>query len=233
MADENIINKYSVDQIMKITGQKSGTVNSYRDLLIKYEVISNNQDIDEVGLSVFQKAIEYKEKTVDTWVNVMEKSIQEGYNDQLKVPFYWTKKIIVDSIISDIVSQRVEVIQPFGSGAHTLKKNNDFNRELEIICSFMIDNFQELGMKDSTFAKSLGTDVNGTTTHILRGTDFIYYLVGKVNHHTTNEEIHIFYNDSKEFNIMRCKYIFGGPTKIGIIKDLWDAICEHHRNVSN
>ena len=42
-----------------------------------------------------------------------------------------------------------------------------------------------------------------------------------------------FYNDDDEFNIMKCKYVCGGPSDEGIYKELFEAIHKAYNEIKD
>lgn len=206
----------TVDDIIKITGQKRGTIEQFRGELIKYRLISNNESLNDRAVNVFKKSINYRYEENLTWSNAMQKAIQEEYGEEMELPFYWTKEIILKDLIwkvkKGIVS--VEKTKMFEEDGY-----DDLNSYA--IYGLMIDNFRELGKELDIYKGSFGTDGNDTITYICKGKDYIYYVVGKYNCITKNEDMHIFYSDGLEFNIMKCKHICGGSSDKGRLKDLW------------
>lgn len=210
----------TVNEIVDLTGQKRGTVEQYRNELQKHKIIGNNESLDNRAFEVFKKVILYKESEQITWVNSMQRAIQEEYGEEMDLPFHWTKEIILKNLIRAIEKDTIEV-----TGDMLDEKNED---DFFIIFHLIIDNFKELSKTYDTYSGSFGTDGNPITTFKLCGKDYIYYIVGKYNHLTRSEDIHLFYNEGAEFNIMRCKHICGGSANKGRLAELW-KLCSHIR----
>ena len=45
---------YSVNEIINLTNQKRGTVESFRDELLSQEIIKNNQSLDDRAFQVYK-----------------------------------------------------------------------------------------------------------------------------------------------------------------------------------
>lgn len=80
-----------------------------------------------------------------------------------------------------------------------------------------------MGKTIDVYNKCYGTDGNSASTFICKGKDYIYYIVGKYNSLTKQEDVHVFYNDGIEFNLMKCKHICGGYSEKGRLKELLDT----------
>lgn len=211
----------TVNEIMELTGQKRGTVEQFRNELQKYKLIGNNESLDDRAVKVFKKVIEYKQNEQKTWIDSMERAIQEEYGEEMELPYYWTKEIILKHLIWQIEKGIVSV------------KNGETNYESEdfhIIYHVIIDNFKELGKNVEAYKGSFGTDGNPITTYKCIGKDYLYYVVGKYNHITGSEDIHVFYNDGAQFNIMKCRHICGGSCRKGRLEELWKVCSEKRDN---
>jgi hypothetical protein len=211
----------TVNEIMELTGQKRGTIEQFRDELQKYKLIGNNESLNGRAVEVFRKAIEYREDGQKTWSDAMQKAIQEEYGEEMELPFYWTKEIVLKHLIWEIKEGIVKVASD---------DKNDNKMDFHVIYELMIDNFRELGKSSDVYKDSFGTDGNPIITYKCIGRDYLYYLVGKYNHITENEDIHIFYNDGVQFNIMKCKHICGGSCEKGRLEELWKTCSEYSRN---
>lgn len=205
----------TVNEIMELTKQKRGTVEQFRGELIKYSLITNNESLDNRAFETFKNSIRYKDQEEKTWSLAMKKAIQEEYGEEMKLPFVWSPDIILKNLIWEIKNDLVNVY-----GNNGIIEGNDFHTIFEII----IDNFKEMSKTFDDYENSFGTDGNPITTYKCCGKDYIYYIVGKYNHITGNEDMHVFYNDGIHFNIMRCKHICGGSSNKGRIGQLRD-IC--------
>lgn len=202
----------TVNEIMELTGQKRGTIELFRSEILRYKVIGNNQSLDERAVEVFKTAIEYRKDGNITWVDAFQKAIQEEYSEEMELPFYWTKEIVLKHLIWSIKKGIVKVVRD---------DNDDKETDFHVIYEIMIDNFKELAKFEDAYKGSFGTDGNPIITYKCIGTDYLYYIVGKYNHVTENEDSHVFYNEGKAFNIMKCKHICGGSSDKGKLEELW------------
>ncbi len=202
----------TVNEVMELTNQKRGTVEQFRNELQNYRLIGNNESLDERAVEVFCKAIKYRGNGERTWIDSMQKAIQEEYGEEMELPFYWTNDIILNHLIWQIKKGIVKVV----CGNNTID-----SLDFHIIYEIIIDNFKELGKTIDSYKNSFGTDGNGALTYKCIGKDYLYFIVGKLNPITDNEDIHVFYNDGLDFNIMKCKHICGGSCNKGNIKELW------------
>ncbi|WP_459195736.1 hypothetical protein [Wukongibacter baidiensis] len=210
----------TVNEIMKLTDQKRGTVEQFRSELQKFKLISNNQSLDDRAVNVFKKSIEYKKNEQNTWIDSMQKAIQEEYGEEMDLPFRWTREITLKHLIWQIKKGIVSV-----ESCDEDYENVDFH----VVYEIMIDNFKELGKTLDVYRGSFGTDGNPITTYKCTGVDYLYYIVGKYNHITKNEDIHVFYNDGLQFNIMKCKHVCGGSCRKGRLEELWKTCLEYRK----
>lgn len=214
----------TVKEIMELTGQKRGTVEQFRSELQKFKLIANNESLDDRAVNVFKKAIEYKKAKQNTWIDSMQKAIQDEYGEEMELPFYWTKEIILKHLI-----WQIEKGEAIVKNDNTKYESEDFH----VIYQIMIDNFKELGKTQDVYKGSFGTDGNPITTYKCIGNDYLYYVVGKYNHITANEDIHVFYNDGVKFNIMKCKHICGGSCRKGRMEELWKTCSKYKQDEEN
>lgn len=204
----------TLDEVMKPTNK--GTIEPIEQFKIElqnYGLIGKHQSLDHRAVTTFTKAVEYNESKQNIWSDSIQRAIQEEYGEEMELPFIWTKEIILKNLIWKINNGKVKVKR--ATDGH----NEDFHIFYEII----IGNFQVMGKTIDIYNNSRGTDGNPTITFICKGNDYIYYLVGKHNNLTKTEDIHVFYNDGIEFNIMKCEHICGGGRNNGILEELWLA----------
>lgn len=203
----------TIDEIIQLTGQKRGTVEQFRNELSKYSLIEKHQAVDEKAFKTFKKAVEYKEELQNTWSESMQCAIQEEYGEDMKIPFYFTKNSILKNLIWEI-----------DKGIVTIKTvGNSDDQNFHIVYNIIIDNFTELARKMDVYKDSYGTAGNPMTTFICEGKEYIYYVVGKYNAITKKEDMHVFYNESANFNIMKCTHICGGDANKGMLAELYNA----------
>lgn len=207
----------TVDEIMALTGQKRGTIEQFRSVLQKYRLIEKHQSLDKRAVTTFMKAVEYKEAKENNWIESIERAIQYEYGEEMVLPHIWTRKIVLKDLIWKIKNERVTV-ERVGSA---FPPNDVHSEEYHIVFKIIIDNFEEMGKTIDTYKNSYGTDGNPITTFICKGKNFIYYIVGKYNSITKSEDIHVFYNDGLEFNLMKCEHVCGGNSDKGKLDELW------------
>lgn len=205
---------YTVVEVMELTNQKKGTVELFRNELQKYKIIGNNASLDDEAVKVFRQAIQYKEEAVKkTWTECMQKAIQIEYSHKMELPFYWTNNAILNHLIWLIENKIVETVQI---------SNNDV-LDYRAVYFVIMDNFRELGKGYDIYKNSSGTDGNPMLTFKCTGKNYLYYIAGKYNSITGEEDMHVFYNDDLEFNIMKCKHICGGNSNEGLLGELYAA----------
>ncbi len=211
----------TVDEIMELTGQKRGTIEQFRNVLQKYRLIDKHESLNKRAVSTFMKAVEYKEAKVNNWTDSIERAVQEEYGEEMDLPHEWDRKIILKDLIWKVKNQRVTV-ERVGSSIPT---NGVHSEEYHIVFEIIIENFVEMGKTIDTYKNSYGTDGNPVTTFICKGKDYVYYVLGKYNSITLSEDIHVFYNDGIEFNLMKCEHICGGNGDKGQLDELWRTCC--------
>ncbi|MBE1556287.1 hypothetical protein [Sporosarcina limicola] len=207
----------TVDEIMELTNQKRGTIDQFRMEIQKYGLIEKHQALDLRAVTTFRKAVEYREAEQNTWSDSIQRAIQEEYGEEMKLPFIWTKEIILKNLLWQIENKKVDVVRVDNRVSAIGAHNEDFH----IVYEVMISNFREMGKTIAAYNNSSGTDGNPVTTFVCKGKDYIYYLIGKYNTITKSEDIHVFYNDGIEFNIMKCEHICGGNSDKGNLDVLW------------
>lgn len=200
-----------------IEGLLNKSIEQFKNELQTYGLIKNDKLLDKRALSTFQQAIQYKEINEYNWNDAMQRAIQEEYGEEMLSHFSWKTEIILKNLIWKIKHKKIDVI----SINNTVSEGNE---DFHVIYQIIIDNFEELGKEIPIYKYSSGTDGNPITTFICKGKDHMYYLVGKYNSFTKSEDMHVFYNDDTEFNIMKCTHICGGSSNKGKLKDLWN-IC--------
>lgn len=210
----------TVNEIMELTGQKRGTIEQFRNELQKYKLIGNNESLDDRAVNVFKKVIEYKRTEQSTWIDSMQKAIQEEYGEEMELPFYWDKETVLKHLIWEIEKGVVRVESP-----------DDNPEDYHIVYEVIIDNFKILGENLDVYKDSFGTDGNSIITYKCIGKDYLYYIVGKYNHITGNEDMHLFYNDGAQFNIMKCKHICGGSCSKGMLEQLQKTCADSIKHI--
>lgn len=203
----------TIDEIMEFTGQKRGTVEQFRNELSKYSLIEKHQAVDEKAFKTFKKAVEYKEELQNKWSDSMQRAIQEEYGEDMKLPFYFTKNSILENLIWEIDKGIVNI--------KTVGTADDPN--FHIVFNIIVTNFAELARKMDVYKDSYPNAGSPMTTFICEGKEYIYYVIGKYNSITGKEDIHVFYNDSANFNIMKCTHICGGDSEKGMLDKLYNA----------
>lgn len=210
---------YTVELFMAETGQKRGTIEEFRKVLRDVNILEQNESLNESHLDLFRKVQSYKNANGVTWSDAFEIVISDTLLfSKVKVDF--DNNIILKDLLWRINEDLLKVTQPLLNLDRTSKEyHEEFHNILEVI----IDNFtyQDAG----TFKDSRGTDGNPITTFKCEdvNNEYFYYLIGKYSHVLKTEEIHVFYNDSKYFNVMKLKYITGGNSKEGIYSELFNA----------
>lgn len=204
----------TIDEIMQQTGQKKGVIERFRNELAKYGLIEKHQAVDEKAFKTFKKAVEYKKNLEDnTWSSCMQRAIQEEYGEDMNLPYYFTKNIILKNLIYE-VDKGIVITKQVG---------NPDDPNFHIVYNIIIDNFAEIGREIDAYKESYGTAGNPMTTFVCEGNGYIYYIVGKYNTITKNEDMHVFYNDHATFNIMKCTHICGGDANNGMLAELYNV----------
>lgn len=218
----------TVEQIMEKTNLKRGVIEHFRSILNGYGLIKNNEQLSNREVKVLINSSELKNKENITWKAAFINEIEKEYMEDLSNHFKWTNKIILRDLIHQINEKKVTVTQLIN---YDDKENSHHNLNCKGIYLFklFIDNFVELSECYSDYSGSLGSDGNNALSFICQGADYQYYLIGKLNRVSVNDNndenkdecfdnLHVFYNDSKDFNIMKCKYIAGGNSDLDIFK---------------
>lgn len=206
----------TVNEIIQETDIKKGVVESFRKKLQIMNIIENNTSLDSNQVDLLKEIVKAK-KADETWDNIMYRYIYNEYWNILKTNFEWQPEIIIKNLIWNISNNYYTV-------EHMIIR--PVNEKLSFqIFECIIDNFSIQGKKYEPYMNSHGTDGNTIAYEIsnLKKT-YTYYVIGKLNHYTKKEDIHIFYNDSENFNIMKCRYISGGPCDQGIFQELNKAL---------
>ncbi len=207
----------TIDEIMELTNQKRGTVEQFRNELQQYHLVEKHQSLDKKAFETFKKAVKYRKDLQITWSASIQRAIQEEYGENMKLPFYWTKNSILKNLIWNIDAGNVTVKK-----INTVNKKHD--EDYHIIYEIIIPNFTDIGRTIEAYNNSYETDGNPMTTFICenKAAGYIYYLVGKYNTITGNEDMHVFYNDGPHFNIMKCTHICGGDANKGKLAELYE-----------
>lgn len=202
----------TVQEIMDTTGLKRGTIESFRARLIDYGIVGNNNQLGKREVDVLQRVVHHKQNSGWTWTDSMEREIQLEYADQIRHPFEWAGETILVHLLWLVTKKRVKVAAITGNAG-----SEDFHVAYEV----MVDNFHYLKNKYPGYSRSTGSDANPILTYKLIGADYIYYLVGKLNHMTDHEDIHIFYCDGSTFNLMKTRHVMGCSSDRDAMKELW------------
>lgn len=212
---------YTVNDVMEKTAQKRGTVDNFRSELQKLKLMSNNERFDKRALETFQKAIQFKEENDCTWIHATHWAIQMEYAEEMSRPFEWSTSIHFKYLTYLVKNNLVEV--------KSVGMDSESSLDFYAIFHVIIDNFKEMGANHNIYKPSQPTGGNAATFKCI-GDNFFYYVVGKYNHYTKEEDLHVFYNDGLVFNLMKCQYIGGGRTEKGRLRDLLDAVYESHNS---
>lgn len=211
----------TIDEIIEQTSQNRETIEEFRIKLQEYGLIGIHKSLDQRAVETFRKAVEYFEAIEDKetdWSDSVQRAIQEEYGEEMKLPFVWENDILLKNLIWKIKNRRVNV-----GRANNEIRGTEHSEDFHIIYQIIIDNFEIMGKTIDVYNKCYGTDGNPASTFICKGKDYIYYIVGKYNGLTKQEDVHVFYNDGIEFNLMKCKHICGGYSEKGRLKELLDT----------
>lgn len=218
-----------VEEIMELTSQKRETIEHFRIKLLEYGLIGLNKYLDQRAVTTFRKAVEYweaagsNEAKQNVWSDSIQRAIQEEYGEEMVLPFTWNNDSLIKHLIWKIKNGRVNVV-PY----YEMRVNGHrHSEEISVMYQIIMDNFQEIGKCTDVYNNSFGTDGNPQLTYICEGEDYIYYIIGKYNRFTKQEDVHVFYNDGIEFNLMRCKHVCGGYSEKGRLKELLETCSSH------
>ncbi|KGP77412.1 MULTISPECIES: hypothetical protein [Paenibacillus] len=212
---------FTVNDVMELTDQRRGTVDNFRSELQKLNLMSNNERFDKRALETFRKAIEFKEENDCTWIHANNWAIQMEYAEEMSRPFEWSTSIHFKYLTYLNENHLVDVKHIVTDLMSTI----DFFAVFHVI----IDNFKDMGAKYNIYKASQPTDGNALAFKC-KGDDFFYYVVGKYNYYTKEEDVHVFYNDGLVFNIMKCQYIGGGRKESERLKDLVNSVYESYNS---
>lgn len=205
----------TINEKVEETSQNRGTIEEFRIKLQEYGLVGIHKSLDQRAVKTFRKAVEYFEAIEDNeavWSDVVQRAIQEEYGEEMKLPFVWENDIFLKNIIWKIKNGRIKV-----------GRVDQDSEDEHIIYEIIIKNFEIMSKTIDVYNKSYGTDGSHLSTFICKGKDYIYYIVGKYNSLTKQEDVHVFYNDGIEFNLMKCKHICGGNSEKGRLKELLDT----------
>lgn len=212
---------YSVKETIKYFKEmkidvRQGTVEAFRAKLQEAGIISNNQPMTEKHIKAFEKVV--REKTDnDKWETLMNKVIYTDLRSDINFEFKWTPHIIFTHLTNAIKDGYYSI-------EHMTAR---YGTEDWMIMCDCIDNFVELGRKDFLYEGSSGCDVNGVILFKVKTpNNCCYYIIGKRNPITSEEDVHIFYNPYPHFEIMQCKHIASERFEADIVANLWHVCCE-------
>jgi len=211
----------TIQQINLETGIKIGVIEEFRRKLQILNIIANNESLDEEQVHLLKKIVKEKDENANyTWGEIIYKNLYEKYWNVLHTQFEWQTKIIMEDLIWNIENENYNVDDlMYQDGSYAMK-----DKKFHVYCS-IIDNFAVQGKVYEPYGNSMGSDGNTVMFEVKHNKGkYIYYVIGKLNHYTGNEDMHIFYNDDDEFNIMKCRYVCGGPSNEGVYKDLFEAL---------
>ncbi|KQN96980.1 hypothetical protein [Paenibacillus sp. Leaf72] len=216
---------YTLHEIMKLTNQDRESIEFFINELKKYKVKCGYEFLNKNELEVFKKGLGYSKNNDKNLTLCMHRAIQEEYGEDLTLPFYWDKKLIIQQLIDQIRRGEVSITKHLLSAG----LQSDLGSILQVITT----NFLELGKTHPTYAGSHGGAGSAGYTFMLSGKDYMFLLIGKRNYLIEQEESHLFYNEGLEFNMMRCRHITGGPVEKGMMKKLLDLCYEMRPNGSD
>lgn len=144
----------------------------------------------------------------------------EQYKD-----FGWSAKIVIRDITKKIERGLYKVV-PLelysGMGWDSSDDSCLYTGDWDLFCD-CIDNFVELGKVSDIYRGSLGTDGNPIISWKIQTQDGCwFYVIGKYNHVTLQEDIIIFYNEAKHYEAMKCRLIAGGSVAEEPFSSFWD-----------
>lgn len=202
--------RYSVQQIMDMFEErgievKKGTLDNYRSKLQQFDIIGNNELLSDAHVETFKKIVD--EKTDDnTWEKLIMKYLYMDFRNNMRFEFRWCLKTIVQHLKWEIEHKKYKVYYM------NLLEGEGLNEDFRTFCCF-IDNFAEMGKYDEAYSGSRGTDGNCANFKIVTPDNSVYFLIGKYNSFTRREDTHLFFSETPDFNIMRCKYVGGWDAK--------------------
>lgn len=197
----------TIEYIIEKSGEERETVEQFIKTLQKYKLIGNNYSLDNRALETFEKIIQLQKNNSEfTLSYYIEKEIQEEYGEDIHIKFYWSKESILNDLLWKIENEVVRVE----------KRREKFDEDDHIFRT-LVDNFDDTTIAAEMFQKDTGGKQNFNLCFKCLGSNYIYYLAGRLNTLTLKEEMHVFYNEGLDFNIMKCKYICGGNCEKGKI----------------
>lgn len=217
--------QYSMQDAIKYLDQcgfkvKMGTVMNFREKLVSAGILGNNQSMSQEHMDVLHKIV--KEKTENTtWEKLMNQHIYKEFRKDIDVPFEWTDNILRSHLLWSLKEERFQIEE---MDVHI--GSEDFHA---FCCC--IDNFAELGKEHHLYQGSCGTDGNPATSFkiITPGNEF-YYIIGKLNQYTFEEDYYVFYNAASYFDIMKCRYVFSGDCEDEWFKEISEQYKKRKNN---
>jgi len=217
----------TVDDVVISTGYNEEVIELFIETLQEYGISSKYQ-FDGMFIQVLKEAVNEASEPASTGTlkYAMHKAIQTHYVDQIEFPFEWTQssKITYLNRLIQTNSLKYEWLDLF-----PLSKNNNNSEKTEdhfIVYDLLLNNFANLGnTKFGVYRGSNSVDGEPNNNHKFVGADHFYLVIGKLNSITREDDLHVFYNEGAEFNMMRCQYIGGGSQLRGITKELQE-LCD-------
>ncbi len=202
--------RYSVQQIMDMFMKrgievKKGTLDNYRSKLQQFNIINNNELLSDAHIKTFENIV--NEKTNDnTWERLIMKYLYIDFRDNMQFKFQWCLKTIAQHLKWKIEHKKYKVYHM------NLSEGEAPTEDFMTFCC-CIDNFVEMGKFYEAYKGSRGTDGCCMNYKIITPDNSVYFIIGKLNSFTGHEDAHLFFSETLDFNIMRCKYIGGWDTE--------------------
>lgn len=213
---------YSVQQVKDMLAKqglqvKQGTIDNFRGKLVTMRLLESNQQMSDRHFLTLERVVRSKTDE-STWEDLMMRQIYLDYSSEIKTDFVWEFPIILKHLLWTIEQNEYVV-----STLDTFHGKND-RHAFETV----IDNFVAMSKHYKPYEHSQGTDGNPVTSVKITLPDrSFYFMVGKLNSFTKEEDVYLFYNDAPFFDPMRCRYLGGGSCDDGSLLHTVLRECHH------
>lgn len=196
-----------------------GNIELFRSKLREYNLLNDRESLEEKHIVQYKQSYDLKKNKNMTWEDSFDAILSEDNKSNIIIKkFYFDSSILINDLIWRIKKEYVEVMNYF-------EYDNGIDNDMFHFCfDVIINNYYELKDVEPRFKNSFGTDGNPILSYFIKGYDYSYITIGKLNHFTNEEEIHVYYNEGKVIHPLRMNFLGYGSTEKGIFKELNDIL---------